>query len=254
MVIASASIAARQLALFSLVLTIGMACWTVGSLQWLLSGFSPAVTGWWIDFLVFTVSAERLELSRMRDLPRSSQIVFVGAALLLLLGSVRNEFAVSWAPLTAAGLFCCAAWLLRYDIALQTIQLTGLPRFSAIAILIGHGWLGIAGVLLMLAPTGITAFFYDAVVHAITIGFVLSMIFAHAPIILPAVIGTRVRFSPASYAPLILLYISLVLRIAADFLESADLRVASGLITIIALAAYAVILLLSTMRPSYLIL
>jgi hypothetical protein len=251
MLLASVSIAVRQLALFTIVLSVGAACWIAGTLQWLLGTFTPAVTGWWLNFLILTVAAERLELSRMRDLSRASRVAFAGVTLLLLLGSARGELAESWAPLTAAGLLGCAAWLLRYDVARRTIRLPGQPRFSAVAILAGHAWLGVAAVLLLMTPPGAAAFSYDASVHAITIGVALSMIFGHAPIILPAVTGIRVRYSRVAYAPLALLHGSLVLRIAGDLLQRSDLRTASGLVTILALAAYAITLVLaSTMRTS----
>jgi hypothetical protein len=249
MLAALATTAARHFALLTLGLSLGTACWIAGALQWLLGGFTYVVTGWWLNFLVLTVAAERLELSRMRNVSRLSQIAFAGATLLLLLGSARGEFAEASAPLTAAGLLGYAAWLLRYDIARQTVRLPQQPRFSAVAILLGHGWLGVAGLLLIVAPPGASAYSYDASVHAVTIGFALSMIFGHAPIILPAVTGFRVRFSLAGYAPLFLLHVSLVLRIAGDFLESADLRLSSGIVTIVALVSYAVTLLLvSTIR------
>lgn len=247
---ASVSIVFRQPALFTLVLAVGAACWMVGTLQWMLGGFTPAVTGWWLSFLILTVAAERLELSRMREASPLSQIAFSGAILLLLLGSAREELAGSWAPLTAAALIACATWLIRHDVARRTVRVRGLPRFSAVAILIGHGWLGAAGVLLFLMLAGVTEFSYDAVVHAVTIGFVLSMIFGHAPIILPAVTGVRVRFSRAAYAPLILLHVSLLIRIAGDVFKQGDLRVASGYVTIVALAAYAVTLLLTSTTRS----
>jgi hypothetical protein len=251
MLLASVSIAIRQLALFTIVLSVGAACWIAGTLQWLLGAFTPAVTGWWLNFLILTVAAERLELSRVRDLSRASQAAFAGVTLLLLLGGARGELAEPWAPLTAAGLFGCAAWLLRYDVARRTVRLPGQPRFSAVAILIGHGWLGVAAVLLVITPPGAAAFSYDALVHAITIGFALSMIFGHAPIILPAVTGIRVRYSRVAYALLVLLHGSLVLRIAGDLLQRSDLRTASGLVTILALAAYAITLVLaSTIRTS----
>jgi hypothetical protein len=246
MLLASASIAIRQLALFTVTLSAGAACWIAGTLQWLMGAFTPAVTGWWLNFLVLTVAAERLELSRVRHLSRASQAAFAGVTLLLLLGSARGEFAESWAPLTAAGLLGCSAWLLGYDVARRTVRLAGQPRFSAIAILIGHGWLGAAGILLVTAPLGATAFAYDASVHAITIGFTLSMILGHAPIILPAVTGIRVRYSSVVYAPLILLHLSLAMRIAGDILERSELRIVSGFVTILALAAYAITLALAS--------
>ena len=93
--------------------------------------------------------------------------------------------------------------------------------------------------LLILTPPGSIAFSYDAAVHAITIGFVLSMIFGHAAIILPAVTGLRVRYSAAAYVPLVLLHLSLLVRIGADLFEWIGLRAVSGPVTIIALAGYA---------------
>ena len=180
LVAASAALAIRQFTLFMVALTVGATCWVAGTLQWLIGGFSPAVTGWWLNFLVLTVAAERLELSRMRDPSRWSQITFAGAMLLLLFGCARGELIQSWAPLTAAGLVGCAVWLLHYDIARRTVHLSGQPRFSALAILIGHAWLGVAGVILVAAPSSVAAFSYDALVHAIAIGFALSMIFGHA--------------------------------------------------------------------------
>jgi len=246
MLLASASLAIRQFAPFTLALCVGAACWMAGSAYWLLGGFTPAVTGWWLSFLVVTVAAERLELSRMLEVPRTSQLAFALATLALLVGSARGEFDRTWAPLTAAGLLGYAAWLLHYDIARRTVRLPGLPRFSAVSILIGHVWLGVAGLLLLIIPPGTTAFSYDAAVHTIAIGFVLSMIFGHAPIILPAVAGIRVRFSRFAYASLVLLHLSLAMRLAGDIFERGEWRALSAAITILALAGYAATLTLAS--------
>ena len=246
MLLACADVAGRQFALFTLVLSVGAACWIAGTLQWWFGNFTPAATGWWLNFLVLTIAAERLELSRMRDLSRRSQIAFTASIVLLLAGSALGELSESWAPLTAAGLFGCAAWLLRYDIARRTVGLAGQPRFAAVAILTGHAWLGVAGVLLAVTPLGATSLAFDASVHAITIGFALSMIFAHASIILPAITGTRVRYSGLAYGPLALLHGSLILRIAGDVLNQGALRMAGGIVTVLALAAYAATLVLSS--------
>src|SRR5690606_17708518 len=55
-------------------------------------------------------------------------------------------------------------------------------------------------------------------------GFVFSMIFAHAPIILPAVSGRAVAYSPVFYSNLALLHASLVVRIAGDLLALPAVR------------------------------
>jgi hypothetical protein len=246
LLLASAVVAVRQLALFTVVPAIGAACWSAGTLQWVTGASTPAVAGWWLDFLLLTIAAERLELSRMTSPPRSSQVTFAASILLLLVGSARAELAEAWAPFTAAGLLGCAVWLLHHDVARRTVRLARQPRFAAVSILAGHLWLAVAGLWLLIAPAGSLAFSYDAVVHAIAIGFVLSMMFGHAPIILPAVTGLRVRYTGYAYAPLALLHASVALRLAGDALERVDLRAASGIVTAIALAGYALTLALAS--------
>jgi hypothetical protein len=189
-----------------------------------------------------------LELSRIVSVSRSSQLIFFFVVLLVLLGAVHGDLAYSWAPLTAAGLLGLAIWLLRYDIARRTIYQHGQPGFSACSILAGHAWLAVAGIVLLSERFGAVVFSYDAAVHAIAIGFVLSMLFGHAPIILPAVTGLRVRFSRVAYVPLGLLHISVMIRVMSDLLGLVDLRAASGVLTIVALAGYAVVLTAASWR------
>jgi branched-subunit amino acid permease len=57
---------------------------------------------------------------------------------------------------------------------------------------------------------------YDALLHALFVGFIFSMIFGHAPIIVPAVMGIHIAYRPAFYAHLGLLHVSLTLRVFGD--------------------------------------
>ena len=244
----SAFIVTRQPALFTVVLTIAAACWATGTLAWMGGTPAASITGWWLAFLVLTIIAERLELSRLLSPPRSSQWTFIAAVALILLGAARGEFAGAAAPFEGIGLIAATAWLVRHDIARRTIRHAGLARFSAACILAGYFWLLIAGTLLLTVPPGTTVFSYDAIVHAIAIGFVLSMIFGHAPIILPAVTGLRVRHGAAAYLPLALLHLSVVLRVSADLLEYVDLRMASGPIAVLAFVGYAATLVVASRK------
>lgn len=54
---------------------------------------------------------------------------------------------------------------------------------------------------------------YDAVLHAVFLGFVMSMVMAHAPVILPAVLRRPLPYRPVMYVPLALLHSTLVLRV-----------------------------------------
>jgi hypothetical protein len=244
----STTIVVRQPALFTVILTVAAACWVGGTLVWIEGSPAAYVAGWWLAFLVLTIAAERLELSRLLSPPRSSQLTFILAVALIIIGVVRGELASATAPFSGVGLLGVTVWLVRYDIALRTIRLAGQARFSAACLLAGYFWLGLAGLVLLVAPPGTTAFSYDAVIHAIAIGFVLSMIFGHAPIILPAVIGLRVRYSAAAYAPLVLLHLSVLLRVAADLFEQVEMRTISGPVTIVAFAGYAATLLIASRK------
>ena len=183
------------------------------------------------------------------DIYRGEFIVLLGASgsgkstlLNIIGGLVRGELGAQAAPFSGSGLLLATAWLVRHDVATRTIRLSQQPRFSAACLLAGYFWLGAAGLLLLVVPPSSTAFSYDAAVHAVTIGFVLSMIFGHAPIILPAVVGLRVQYSAAAYVPLALLHLSVLLRITADLFDWVEISTFTGPLTIIALACYAAIL------------
>jgi hypothetical protein len=248
LLVVTGTISVRQFALFTLVLLIGAACWGVGTLQWLLGRSLPEATGWWLSFLILTIAAERLELSRILRVSLSSQLIFFAFVLLLIIGAARNEWAHGSAPFSSIGLIGLAAWLLLHDIARRTIRQAGQPRFSALCILAGHVWLAAAGATLLFAPLGGVILAYDAAVHAIGLGFVMSMVFGHAPIILPAVAGLRVHFSRAAYAALGLLHAAVAARVVGDVSGLFDLRAASGLVTVAALAGYAATLIAASWR------
>jgi hypothetical protein len=74
--------------------------------------------------------------------------------------------------------------------------------------------------------------------HAIFVGFVISMIFGHAPIIFPAILGTPVHFYKAFHAHFILLHVSLVIRMGGDLAEWVELRKLGGLLNEIAILLF----------------
>jgi hypothetical protein len=237
----SAAVIARQAAMFTVVLGIGSVCWAVGTFEWLLGASARQSSTWWLAFLVLTIAAERLEMSRLVSTTLSRQAVFSAALLLIIVGALRDELAKGEGWLTGLGLLASTLWLARHDIATRTVRLAGQPRFTATCLLAGYVWLGAAGILFLSAPLRVSPFWYDAVVHAIAIGFVISMIFGHAPIILPAVARVKVTFRPAAYLPLSLLHLSVLLRMFADITGAAEPRTISGPLTVLAIALYAVV-------------
>ena len=152
---------------------------------------------------------------------------------------MRRVFLSALAPLLGVLLVACAAWLARYDIATRTVRATGLTRYIALCLLAGYAWLALSGVLLAMGASFDNGrALWDAALHSILLGFVFSMVFGHAPVILPAVLRVALPYSALLYAPLALLHASLALRIAGDLGASAALRSAGGAGNALAIAVF----------------
>lgn len=236
----------RQPAAFSATLVAGAAAWLTGSALWAYGSPVPDVAGWWLAFLVLTVAGERLEISRLVPQSRLSLPLFLGAISALLLGACAGLFTSLGACLSGLGLLALTAWLIRHDIALRTVHQAGQARFMAMCMLAGYAWLGAAGILLLAVPPATTAFGYDMAIHAVLLGFALSMVFGHALIILPAVADIHPRFGRALYLPLATLHASVALRVASDLLGTGAGRQWSGLVTVAAVAGFAACIARST--------
>ena len=179
---------------FVVILRIEMVNYTVvmalGTLSWLLGQPIYVVVYWWAAFLILTIAGERLELGRLLRLSRVSLLIFGLSIVLTLAGQLTVLFNLSLgAMIFNLGLLSLALWLLRYDVARVTVRREGLPRFIAWCLLIGYAWLLSGALLGLFNGTQSAGFLYDAYLHAILIGFIFSMIFGHAPIIFPAVLG-----------------------------------------------------------------
>lgn len=213
--------AARQPALHTRVLALAAALAAVAPLAWWAGMATVAVAGW-AGFLVLTIAGERLELSRfLPPSPRARAVfvVIVGALLLAVLAAAQA--AVALRPF-GAGLLALAFWLLRQDVARRTVRQHGLTRFIAVCLLSGYAWLAVGGLLLALPPAG--PLIMDAALHAVFVGFVLAMVFGHAPIIFPAIVRVALPYHPRFYVPLLVLHASLVLRVGGDLAGSVEAR------------------------------
>ncbi len=199
---------------------VGAWMWLLGAGMALAQGASPRWAPFWLLFLFLTILAERLE--RMRFLSASSHRswILVGFAGVTLLGGLGTV----WMPgawgqrLLGVGLLASALGLLAWDTPWVQIRLTGVQKFSGWALGLGTLWLGIAGLLFLVLTPSWAGPAFDAPFHAFFVGFTFSMVFGHAPLILPAVARVRVTFHPRLYAPLVLLHLALAIRIGADLL------------------------------------
>jgi hypothetical protein len=202
---------------------------------------------WLAGFVVLTIAGERLELARLEMPPGAgASLVLLGLAVTLAVPA-----ATMW-PRAGAGalglvVLLLAAWLASYDVARRTVRGRGLPRFAAACMLAGQAWLAVAGGVWLVVGHPVEGAAYDALVHAVFLGFAISMIMAHAPSILPAVTRVPLPYRPAMWAPWLLLQVSLAVRLwGGDALGSDLAREVGGAGNAVALLLFFIVAAAST--------
>lgn len=235
----------------------GGLCWYLATVLWLGGWPIPRLVPWLAGFLVFTILGERLELARVALLTRASLRAFAagGAALAagLLLCAVTESTAQLGVRLAGAGLLALAVWGARYDVARRTVKIAGVTRFMAVCLLAGYAWLATAGITWLaagnLGDVGRHQAIYDVALHAVFLGFVVSMIFGHAPVIVPAVLQVRLPFRWWFYAHVGLLHAALLARLAGgDALGDRDAWQVGGAGTEVAILLFLAVSAITVLR------
>lgn len=233
----------HERALHALVMGAGALSWLGGNLLWLGQRPLYQVSYWWAGFLVLVIAGERLELGRVLRPSRRTRLLFAAAVGLfgggLLLSLLNYDVGLRVANL---GTLAIALWLGRYDVARRTVRQSGLTRYIAANLLVGYAWLALSGALGLVLGALVAGPLYDAWLHTLFLGFVFGMIFAHAPIILPAVVHVTVPFHPVFYLPPLLLHAGLALRVAGDLAGTPALRQWGGLVNVIAILLFILVL------------
>ena len=198
------------------------------------SSFAMAFAGW-MAFFVFTIVGERLNLTRFLPVTQRDRWELFG----WLGGFLASIFLYhqGYGIVLTITLIGIGQWLVRNDISRRNLNKKGSYQFLGITLLSGYAWLMLTGVV-ALSNNG-SPWIYDAVLHAFFVGFVLSMIMAHAPIIFPSLLGLNVKpFHPFLYVWVGLLQTSLLARIIGDLSLNLPLRQWGGLLNGIAFLGY----------------
>lgn len=173
----------------------------------------PVLLPWLAGFVILTIAGERLELARLAMGP-SAGTILVLLSTFLAAGVVASLVVPDVGTvLLGAALAVLVAWLATHDVARRTVRASGLTRYMAVCMLAGYLWAGVAAAVWLTAGGMAEGAAYDAVIHAVFLGFTISMIMAHAPVILPAVLARPLPYHPVLYLPVALLHISLAIRI-----------------------------------------
>jgi hypothetical protein len=232
----------RQNASHTRLLLVGAGAWLAGNL-FLAAGDVSGALPWWFSFLVLTIAAERLDMTRLtRRGPEVEPLLWTITAMMLGGAALVPFPSALGGAMFGASLFALAAWLFAFDVARRTVLADGLSRYMAVCLLTGYGWLMVAGVAWAAMTAGLPT--RDAALHALGLGFVVSMMMAHAPVILPAVTRIKVRVGTFFYVPLAVLNLSLVIRLGFGHADPL-VRGLGALMNAVALGAFAVTILIA---------
>ncbi|GAU87065.1 hypothetical protein [Bosea sp. BIWAKO-01] len=214
--------------------------WLVGNLSWFLGNPAADHAGWWLILFVLNVASERMAGPGAKG-QALREVAVLFAAGLLLSGAQNGLVSENGAILFGLGLLTLAGLFLHQDVTERDLRRSGRARFAALSMLLGNLWLGIAGAVLVAQSGG--ALGYGLSLHVLLIGFLFSLGFGHALIIMPAVSRRRVIYRPLMYLPLAALHLSLAVRVAGEVAGWPDLRAWSGLATLMALTGFALCVL-----------
>lgn len=241
-------ILSRQPTWHALIMALGGTLWFFGDIFWLQAYPFAYTANLWAGFLILTVVGERIELSRMVQTSDSKRSQAGVLSIIFMLGLlIHVMWTYTGVIIAASSLIILAVWLLRNDLARFTIKQTGLPKYMAFCLLSGFIWLIVGSVISVLYLKFPDHLYYDAYLHSFFLGFIFSMIFAHAPVIFPSLTGREVGYYDRFYIHYLLLQVSLIIRLAGDFMSDNMIRELGGILNGLAI----VIFLISTIAAVF---
>ncbi|MCL1598505.1 MAG: hypothetical protein M3094_04935, partial [Actinomycetia bacterium] len=226
-----------------IVMGLGAEALIVAAIVWATGIAVPLIVPLLAAFLVITITGERLELARF-GVGTGGTTWFIAAVGALGIGA--TVAAAGWAlgpRVAGVGLIGLALWLGRFDVARRTIRLPDPTRYIAAALLAGYVWIAFAGIVWVGRGLEFGQPGYDASVHAVFLGFVMSMVFGHAMIVLPSLTGLSFPWNRMLWFPLGLLHLSLVIRVVGDLVIDFDVRRWGGVLNAIALVSFVLVAL-----------
>lgn len=236
----------KQHTVIYILMLAGALCWLTGNVLLLTKFFYPLAFPWWTAFVLFIITAERLELMKFLPVTPVERKLLLALLVTFIIGVLFSFHGVG-NFISGLALITISLWLLRYDLIAINLKKQSLPRFVAIALLCGYIALLLTGIFFFtLSDQWLT---YDAIVHSFFLGFVFSMIFAHGPMILPGVMGISVTpFSKTLYVWLFILQLSWLARVVSDVMAELQIRKITGLLSAVAIIGYFITMAVVTLR------
>ena len=225
----------RQQSFAVLVQMLGAIAGLGGAALWARGLEAAAIVPWWAALLVLTIVGERLELARLAFLARGTEarVLAESCAVLVALVASLLDPAVGYLLLGLA-LGVLVLDVASHDVARHMIRSSGVVRLMAACMLAGYAWALVAALVWVIGGPALSGFRYDTVVHALTVGFALSMVVAHAPVIVPAIARRPLPYHPVLWVAAGLLHFGLLVRVLAGAREAEGLWRWGGAVGVVA--------------------
>mgnify|MGYP000582494049 CR=1 FL=1 len=242
---ASGSVLQRLAAPFTLLLAIAALCWLIGNALWFHGAELHLAVPWWLAFLVLTIFGERRELARFVPLSEKARRGYI--AMVVVQVGALVVLAVPWHEHPIAGglwwlsMSLFSGWLLRYDLACRPkVHRFGWALHTARSLRLGYTWLMLAGLWGVVNALRGMPLDSPGPLHMLLLGFVFSMVFGHAPIMLPALLRTPISPpGPFAFVPVGLMTLGVTLRAVGDAIGSSGVRAGAGALQAAAILTFA---------------
>ena len=222
----------------------GGAALLLGDVLWLGGRGMEDVVPLWLLFPTLTIVGERLELARIAFLDEMVETVVEALSGAAVLGACLLLIAPGSHLVVGPALLGLAVVMAYYDVARRTVRLRGGVRFMAASMLAGYVWLALAGAVWSLwGLQGLNGAAYEIVIHCITVGFAFSMILAHAPVIIPAIVHRALPYHRLMWLPYVLLHAGLVVRVAGLLAQASAAWKVGGAVGVAAIGVFMVLTL-----------
>ncbi|MDO5063424.1 MAG: hypothetical protein Q4E00_00345 [Actinomyces bowdenii] len=187
----------------------------LGDLLWLGRAPIEAAVPLWLALPALTIIGERLELARIAFLDPVVEEAVRALSTAALLGCCLMVIEPGARLITGPALLGLAVIMAFHDVARRTIRARGAVRFMAASMLAGYAWLAVAGLTWSLGgEQALSGGGYEIIIHALAVGYAFSMILAHAPVIIPAVVHRRLPYHRLMWLPYLLIHVGMVVRVA----------------------------------------
>ncbi|MGW8121544.1 hypothetical protein ACV07N_02715 [Roseivirga echinicomitans] len=207
---------------------IGAMCWLAGNVLLYQTQFYPTVFPWWIAFILFTIVGESLKLSSFLKVPKKYKYLLYVLVLSILVGFMMPFHGIGQ-TVVAYGIIGVAIWLLSFDMARVLLKRTGHDLYTGVTLTLGYVWLLVSALFMIFVDNG--AFALDALLHSFFLGFTISVVFGHGPLVFPTLLGkTGHRFHKLLWLWLGIFQLSVITRITADLLTMPLLRKWAGMV------------------------